>query len=60
MSKGHGGSRDGAGRPSIGPAVTVRLPRETLARIDAVRATQSRAAWVRAAIQARLEHEPDD
>lgn len=57
MSGGRGGARPGAGRPSIGPAVTVRLSPEALARIDSARGDQSRAGWVRGAIDERLERE---
>lgn len=44
------------GRPEIGPQVKVRLPDDTLARVDAAAeaAGVTRSAWVREAVEAHL------
>lgn len=43
------------GRPSIGPKVDVRLPQETLDRIDAFKGTRDRADALRQLIEAGLD-----
>ena len=43
------------GRPAIGKFTAVRLPAETLARIDALAPAGRRADFIRAAIAAALD-----
>lgn len=52
-----GGPREGAGRPEIGPAVTVRLPQDLLTRVDAYAAHHQiqRAPAIRRLITTALE-----
>lgn len=51
------GAESGPGRPEVGPAFSVRFPRELLAQVDAAASAtgMTRAAWLRHAAEGALD-----